>query len=606
MIESYKRFVLLLLLVSISNARLLSDAKDTHLDEEGRSINDSNQKPLIFSKKVPPLLWDLSPKKQHSCKRNFPQNSSIAYLKKHKSSTCERGGLNHRIYLKERLHIQKDNTNIPFQTSLDEAHKLANYDIQQGIQEFEHIYTKYHSTSALFSVGKLSNKVAKGFLEDMAKHKDDEFKRKELAENIKKWQQKSVDSMCKILKIENESKLLSLQAGIFCLELAMKMNLENQTVQALTLLHKKYPKKSNYGYQLALKLLLRLDLEGCESVLRDVINMHRDRPNSREKCLLGLCLKLRNKNDVELRHSNENEDELNKMIQLASDEDEEDSLRLFNLIGTTFNRNGKHRQAELIFDEGVRIGLFLSKWQRSSSRKDFRLKHLRGIPIWKPNETGYQDALEKLQKQYRVIRSEGLKALFGNDKNYKEESENLREEGLWQQLVLFETGVRSEQGCKLAPKTCSLIMKYMKEISAECKHGQVKFSVIHPETHIWPHSGPSNCRLRAHLGLVVPEVTNEDRLEIRIADKYAHWEEGKFLIIDDSFEHEIWYQNKNGGERLVLLIDMWHPDLTQSQKETISPLINRNQNHSTIFTVSGIVNKISDNEYYNINDIGSP
>lgn len=34
---------------------------------------------------------------------------------------------------------------------------------------------------------------------------------------------------------------------------------------------------------------------------------------------------------------------------------------------------------------------------------------------------------------------------------------------------------------------------------------QVKFSVMHPGTHIWPHTGPTNCRLRAHLGLVIPE-----------------------------------------------------------------------------------------------------
>ena len=146
-------------------------------------------------------------------------------------------------------------------------------------------------------------------------------------------------------------------------------------------------------------------------------------------------------------------------------------------------------------------------------------------------------------------------------------------------------------------------MKYMKEIPAECKHGQVKFSVIHPETHIWPHSGPSNCRLRAHLGLVVPDTSDDgDRLEIRVADQYAGWEEGKFLIIDDSFEHEIWYRKNNGGIRLVLLIDMWHPDLTFDQKTNLSPLSNRNQNHSTIFTVSGIVNEISDNDYHNIND----
>ena len=41
---------------------------------------------------------------------------------------------------------------------------------------------------------------------------------------------------------------------------------------------------------------------------------------------------------------------------------------------------------------------------------------------------------------------------------------------------------------------------------------QVKFSVIHPGTKIWPHCGPTNCRIRAHLGLKVPQG-----IKIRVA-----------------------------------------------------------------------------------------
>lgn len=33
---------------------------------------------------------------------------------------------------------------------------------------------------------------------------------------------------------------------------------------------------------------------------------------------------------------------------------------------------------------------------------------------------------------------------------------------------------------------------------------QIKYSVMHPGTHVWPHTGPTNCRLRMHLGLVIP------------------------------------------------------------------------------------------------------
>lgn len=34
---------------------------------------------------------------------------------------------------------------------------------------------------------------------------------------------------------------------------------------------------------------------------------------------------------------------------------------------------------------------------------------------------------------------------------------------------------------------------------------QIKFSVMQPGTHVWPHTGPTNCRLRMHLGLVIPK-----------------------------------------------------------------------------------------------------
>ena len=252
----------------------------------------------------------------------------------------------------------------------------------------------------------------------------------------------------------------------------------------------------------------------------------------------------------------------------------------------------------------------LKKWQRSSSKKDFRLKHLTNRPVWSTKQTGYHKPLMKLKQHYKAIQQEGLMALFNSTEegHFQEEAENLREEGLWQQLVLFETGVKSEEGCKLAPETCKLIFKYMREISADCTHGQVKFSVIHPGTHVWPHSGPSNCRLRGHLGLVIPKVQDGSRqaagdhqgsagrLEMRIADQYVSWEEGELLIIDDSFEHELWYQNgvggRMGGIRLVLLVDMWHPDLSDQEKKALPRLVNRNQNHSTIFTVSGIAEKL--------------
>lgn len=48
------------------------------------------------------------------------------------------------------------------------------------------------------------------------------------------------------------------------------------------------------------------------------------------------------------------------------------------------------------------------------------------------------------------------------------------------------------------------------------------------------------------------------------------WKEGKVLMFDDSFEHEVWHEGDS--LRLVLIVDFWHPDLSASQKASLSPI----------------------------------
>lgn len=48
------------------------------------------------------------------------------------------------------------------------------------------------------------------------------------------------------------------------------------------------------------------------------------------------------------------------------------------------------------------------------------------------------------------------------------------------------------------------------------------------------------------------------------------WEEGKILIFDDSFEHEVWH---NGTSvRVVFIVDVWHPDLTEEERSQLVPI----------------------------------
>ena len=84
--------------------------------------------------------------------------------------------------------------------------------------------------------------------------------------------------------------------------------------------------------------------------------------------------------------------------------------------------------------------------------------------------------------------------------------------------------------------------------------------MISGNTRIPPHAGPTNSRLRAHLGLIVPK---KGEVKMRVGNKTVGWKPGKWIIIDDSFEHEV--VNNGNGPRLILLVDFRHPDVGRSE-----------------------------------------
>ena len=73
-----------------------------------------------------------------------------------------------------------------------------------------------------------------------------------------------------------------------------------------------------------------------------------------------------------------------------------------------------------------------------------------------------------------------------------------------------------------------------------------KLSRLRPNTHIRPHCGPATWRLRVHLGVRVPH--GDFRLRLRAANETRAWAEGRCLVLDDSFEHEAWFDAGPGGD----------------------------------------------------------
>jgi beta-hydroxylase len=81
------------------------------------------------------------------------------------------------------------------------------------------------------------------------------------------------------------------------------------------------------------------------------------------------------------------------------------------------------------------------------------------------------------------------------------------------------------------------------------------FSILSPRKHILDHRGPYKGVLRYHLGLIVPQ--DAEACRIRVGEDYRHWEAGRSMIFDDTYNHEVW--NDTDETRVVLFVDVLRP-----------------------------------------------
>lgn len=92
------------------------------------------------------------------------------------------------------------------------------------------------------------------------------------------------------------------------------------------------------------------------------------------------------------------------------------------------------------------------------------------------------------------------------------------------------------------------------------------FSLLRPGTHIPPHHGFINTRLICHLPLIVPAGC-----ALRVGNETRAWREGEVVIFDDTMEHEAW--NRSSDLRVVLLFDVWRPELTDTERALVAAML---------------------------------
>ncbi|XP_058384746.1 aspartyl/asparaginyl beta-hydroxylase isoform X2 [Diceros bicornis minor] len=306
-----------------------------------------------------------------------------------------------------------------------------------------------------------------------------------------------------------------------------------------------FPDDTSLKNDLGVGYLLIGDNDNAKKVYEEVLNVT---PNDGfAKVHYGFILKARNKIAESIPYLKEG---------IESGDPGTDDGRFYFHLGDAMQRVG-NKEAYKWYELGHKRGHFASVWQRSL----YNVHGLKAQPWWTPKETGYTELVKSLERNWKLIRDEGVAVMDQAKGLFLPEDENLREKGDWSQFTLWQQGRKNENACKGAPKTCSLLDKFPE--TTGCRRGQIKYSVMHPGTHVWPHTGPTNCRLRMHLGLVIPK----EGCRIRCANETKTWEEGKVLIFDDSFEHEVWQDATSF--RLIFIVDVWHPELTPQQRRSL-------------------------------------
>ncbi|XP_047985363.1 aspartyl/asparaginyl beta-hydroxylase isoform X3 [Leguminivora glycinivorella] len=308
------------------------------------------------------------------------------------------------------------------------------------------------------------------------------------------------------------------------------------------LLIRRFPDEPSHRTNLTVMFLMANRGDLAEEVLKETLKRW---PNDRlALAQYGFILKTQHNRLEEALHH------LQKALE--GDTGPATEPRFYYHLGDTLLLLGRFEEAHEVHKRGAAHGHFLSPAQRSL----YNVPRLKGRPWWNIEDTPYIKLARDLEKHWKEILKEGeaAKAL------YEQEKEGLKERGEWSQLDLFVRGREIDGRCARAPVTCAVVRREV--AAAGCRRGQIKFSSMRAGTHVRPHVGPTNCRLRMHLGL-----SNTKDTFIRVHKETRQWQTGKVFMFDDSFEHEVWHNGT--GSRLVLIVDVWHPELTAAERRQL-------------------------------------
>jgi aspartyl/asparaginyl beta-hydroxylase (cupin superfamily) len=135
----------------------------------------------------------------------------------------------------------------------------------------------------------------------------------------------------------------------------------------------------------------------------------------------------------------------------------------------------------------------------------------------------------------------------------------------WSAFYLVRSGAVVAEAAARCPRTMAAL-EAVPFARSPGRTPAVLFSLLRPGVRIPPHTGYTNARLICHLPLIVPEGCG-----LRVGNEVRGWTPGETLIFDDSIEHEAW--NSSDRLRVVLLFDIWRPELTEEERKLVATLL---------------------------------
>lgn len=134
----------------------------------------------------------------------------------------------------------------------------------------------------------------------------------------------------------------------------------------------------------------------------------------------------------------------------------------------------------------------------------------------------------------------------------------------WSAFYLWKNGEVVAENAARCPRTmAALASAPIARIGN--RSPSILFSLLRPGAHIPAHNGFINTRLICHLPLIVPE-----KCRFRVGNETREWVEGKAWCFDDTIEHEAW--NDSDQTRVILLFEIWRPELTKRERELVNAM----------------------------------